>query len=203
MATRQFVPLRILLSINLIFSTAVVLLSGAAALRIPVRNASIIVTTIPLASAAWLTFHLQRRKPGKSCLLFFVIAVITVSSAIWPAIQKKVFIIVSNDTWAYVAFGQYLNDYFRGTEGGLSAVDQFGASLSNTRFGTPTLLAFLSDLTDRTTAEVLTPWAWLVLLNVFAGAGFRLARMGECAGKSGSGIDLQQQFRQIDLRQAV
>jgi hypothetical protein len=36
-----------------------------------------------------------------------------------------------------------------------------------------------------------------------AGAGFRLARMGECAGKSGSGIDLQQQFRQIDLRQAV
>src|SRR5580704_18431827 len=37
----------------------------------------------------------------------------------------------------------------------------------------------------------------------FAGAGFRLARMGECAGKSGSGIDLQQQFRQIDLRQAV
>src|ERR1700719_2436108 len=37
----------------------------------------------------------------------------------------------------------------------------------------------------------------------FAGAGFRLARMGECAGESGSGIDLQQQFRQIDLRQAV
>jgi hypothetical protein len=135
----------------------------------PVRSVSIIVGAILLASAAWLIFHRRRKKPGRSYLLFFLIGFITVTLAIWPAIQKKVFISVFPDTWWYTAFGQYLNDYSRGTEGGLSAIDQYGASLSNTRFGTATFLAFLSDLTTRTAAEVLTPWAWLVLLNVFAG----------------------------------
>jgi uncharacterized membrane protein (UPF0136 family) len=169
MATRQFIPLRILLSINLIFSTAVVLLSGAAALRIPVRKVSIPVSAILLGLAAWVIFRSWRKKPRKSCLVLFLVGLITVSCAIWPAIQKKVFVSAFPDTWAYVAFGQYLNDYIRGTEGGLSAIDQFGAALSNSRFGTATLLAYISDLMDRTTAEVLTPWAWLVLWNVFAG----------------------------------
>src|SRR6516225_8312077 len=121
MATRRFIPLRILLSINLIFSTAVILLSGAAALRMPVRSVSIIVGALLLASAAWLIFHRRRKKPGRSYLLFFLIGFITVTLAIWPAIQKKVFISVFPDTWWYTAFGQYLNDYSRGTEGGLSA----------------------------------------------------------------------------------
>ena len=169
MATRQFIPLRILLSINFIFSMALILLSGAAALRIPVRSVCILVSAILLASVAWLTFHLRRKKSGKSSVLFFLVAFIAVTYAIWPAIQKKAFISFTNDTWAYVAFSQYLNDYSRGTAGGLSAIDQYGAALSNARFGTAAMLAFFSDLTDRTTAEVLTPWTWLVLLNVFAG----------------------------------
>jgi hypothetical protein len=167
--TRQFIPIRLLLSINLIFSTAVILLSGAAALRIPVRSVSLLVSVILLTLATWLIFHCRKRWPDKNCWLFFLVGILTISYAIWPAIRKKAFVSLSDDTWAYAAFGQYLKDYSRGTRGGLPAIDQFSVFLSGTRFGTPTLLAFISDLTGRTTAEVLTAFTWIVLFNAFAG----------------------------------
>ncbi|MFL5801416.1 MAG: hypothetical protein ACJ8CR_06700 [Roseiflexaceae bacterium] len=48
------------------------------------------------------------------------------------------------DGWAYVAFGQYLWSYSRGTDGGLAPLYQFAAHLSHTRFIASSLLGFLS-----------------------------------------------------------
>lgn len=48
------------------------------------------------------------------------------------------------DGWAYITYGQYLWENVRGTEGQLSPLYQFGASLANTRFIASSLLAFLS-----------------------------------------------------------
>ena len=48
------------------------------------------------------------------------------------------------DGWSYIAYGQYLLDYPRGTEGGLSPLDQYAAHLNGTRFIASALLGFLA-----------------------------------------------------------
>lgn len=54
------------------------------------------------------------------------------------------------DGWSYVAYGQYLWRYARGTEGGLEPLYQYAAHLnSTTRFAASSLLAFLSPLAAR------------------------------------------------------
>jgi hypothetical protein len=169
MATRRFVPIRIFLSINIVLSTAVVVLSASAALRIPIKNVSILIVVILLGLVVLLSLDLREKPTRRTYFLLFIFAFLAISYAIWPAIQKDRLISFTNDTWAYSAFGQYLKDFPRGTEGGLAPIDQYSAFLSNTRFGTPTLLSFFSHLSNRTTAEVLTLWAWLILLNIFVG----------------------------------
>jgi hypothetical protein len=48
------------------------------------------------------------------------------------------------DGWSYVAFGQYLWEFPRGTEGGLAPIYQYGSHLSHTRFAAPGQLGLLS-----------------------------------------------------------
>ncbi len=50
------------------------------------------------------------------------------------------------DGWSYVAFGHYLWTYPRGMSGGLAPLDEYGASLSRTRFIGASLLGFFSPL---------------------------------------------------------
>lgn len=51
------------------------------------------------------------------------------------------------DGWSYVAFGRYLWEYPRGSEGGLAPLYQYAAHLSHTRFVSAALLGFLSPIT--------------------------------------------------------
>lgn len=48
------------------------------------------------------------------------------------------------DGWSYIAYGQYLWEYPRGSEGGLAALYQYAAHLNATRFIASALLAFFS-----------------------------------------------------------
>jgi hypothetical protein len=50
------------------------------------------------------------------------------------------------DGWSYVAFGQYLWEFPRATEGGLAPLYQYASHLSHTRFVASTALALLSPL---------------------------------------------------------
>ena len=50
------------------------------------------------------------------------------------------------DGWSYMAYGQYLLDYPRGTEGGLSPLAQYAAHLNSTRFIASALLGFFAVL---------------------------------------------------------
>jgi hypothetical protein len=63
------------------------------------------------------------------------------------------------DCWAYAAFGQYLTDFSRGTHLGLPYVDEFAQGfaqgLSNTRFGSPALLGFLSQIFRANTSRAI------------------------------------------------
>ena len=50
------------------------------------------------------------------------------------------------DGWSYIAYGQYLLDYPRGTEGGLSPLAQYAAHLNSIRFMGSALLGFFALL---------------------------------------------------------
>ena len=169
MATRKFIPFRALTALNFLLSSAVILLSGSVTLRIPVRRVSTLVAAILFLLIVCLTLRCRRHTRNTRYLIFFLFAMILVSSAIWPTIAKQAFVSGHNDAWAYAAFAQYLNSYPRGAQGDLPTIDQYAATLSNSRFGTPGLLAFFSDLTGRSTIEVLCAWTWLMLFTIFSG----------------------------------
>lgn len=50
------------------------------------------------------------------------------------------------DGWSYIAYGQYLWEYPRGTEGGLAPLYQYAAHLNQARFIASALLGFLSPI---------------------------------------------------------
>ena len=85
---------------------------------------------------------------------------------------------MAGDTFYYSAFGQYLADHHRGLEFGLSPIDQLGATLSETRFGTASVLSFLSVLFHSTTAEAVRIFTLLVLVNIFSGFVLPRRRFG-------------------------
>lgn len=96
---------------------------------------------------------------------------------------------VSNDAWAYASIGQYLADYPRFTERALPYIDRFAACLSNTRFGTPSLLGFVSAIFHISTAKALLPVLLIMLANGLLGFYLLTRLLG--AGKVialGSGI---------------
>ena len=53
----------------------------------------------------------------------------------------------AQDGWSYVAYGQYLWEWPKGTEGGLAPLYQYAAHLSETRFISSAMLAFFSPMT--------------------------------------------------------
>ena len=57
------------------------------------------------------------------------------------------YILGPGDRWSYVAYGQYLWEGLKGTEGGLAPLYQYASHLSRTRFVSSAMLAFLSPMT--------------------------------------------------------
>jgi hypothetical protein len=76
---------------------------------------------------------------------------------------------ITPDTWAYASIGQYLAEYSRGTGKAVSLIDQFAAYLSDTRFGTASLLGFLSVVLHTSSARALLPALLVILTNGLLG----------------------------------
>jgi hypothetical protein len=79
------------------------------------------------------------------------------------------------DGWSYIAVGQALWEYKRGTEGQLASLYQYAGHLYHIRFMSSALLAFLSPLTlhpgdTQTTANLF--YAWLIFTFTSACALF-------------------------------
>ncbi len=60
------------------------------------------------------------------------------------------------DGWSYIAFGQYLWEYPRGTVGGLAPLYQYAAHLSDTRFIAAAMLGFFSPLVHAGDTQVVS-----------------------------------------------
>jgi hypothetical protein len=93
-------------------------------------------------------------------------------------LSRGAFVSIAGDTFLYSAFGQYLVDHPRGLEGGLSPIDQYASSQSETHFGTASVLGFLSILFRSSTLAVLPIYALIVLVNIFSGFVLLSRRFG-------------------------
>lgn len=100
----------------------------------------------------------------------------------------------AQDGWSYVAFGQYLWEWPRGTEGGLAPLYQYAAHLSRVRFISGAMLAFFSPTTGaggdtQAAAGVFVAWTLFVFGASCAASVSRWASAGPgscCSAQSPS-----------------
>jgi hypothetical protein len=153
----------------------VIILAGAASCGIPTKY-----ITWPALGATLIIIVLGSRKIRRNRYRAALVAGAmvmcgSIAFAVGSNALRGGFPSENPDCWAYAAFGQYLADFSRGTHLGLPYVDEFAQVLSNTRFGSPTLLGFLSGLLDTNTARAIVILDIIVLANLFLG-GFCATR---------------------------
>jgi len=159
------------LAVNALFSFLVLVLCLTATVGIPLRHASgwILLTCSCLIFAAIANQKAFRLKFRLKIVLPVVVSAIALAIGVGAKSFQGCFPGITPGTWSYACFGQYLADYARGTDGALPYIDQFSAYFTDTRFGTPSLLGFLSAILHINTARAVFPALLIILANGLLG----------------------------------
>jgi hypothetical protein len=161
-------------AVNSVWATLVVAACVIVAMRLRIDKSWPLIAFSILFSAG-LGFREFRKSKligrmiSVKALLTLILGVASAGFLLWPCLTRGAFVSVTGDAFFYSAFGQYLTDHHRGIQFGLPPIDQYATLLSETRFGTASVLGFLSVLFHSTTAEVLPFYIFLVLVNIFSG----------------------------------
>jgi hypothetical protein len=174
---------RFWLAANSIWATLVVVACFTVAMRMRLLNSWPFIAFAILLSVGLVFRELWKTKRGVGkvsvkTLLILSMGVASTAFLLWPSLTRGAFFSVTGDTFFYSAFGQYLVDHHRGVEFGLAPIDQYATLLSETRFGTASVLGFLAVLLHSTTAAVLPIFIILILLNIFSGIVLLSRRFG-------------------------
>ena len=169
---------RFWLAANSIWATLVVAACVTVAMRLRMVDGWPFIVFFIFLATGLVIRELWESKLRVKTLLILLLGLASTGFPLWPCLIKGSFISVAGDTFYYTAFGQYLADHHRGLEFGLSPIDQFGATLSETRFGTASVLSFLSVLFHSTTAEAVRIFTLIVLANIFSGFVLLSRRFG-------------------------
>ena len=174
---------RLWLAANTIWATLLVAAGVTVALRWRIDRC-----WLPIALALLLSVGLVWRELRKSnlnfdrislqTLLTLALSIFGAGYLLWPSLTKGAFVCVTGDAFFYSAFGQYLTDHHRGIEFGLPPIDQYATLLSETRFGTASILGFLAVIFHTSTAAVLRLHVFLILVNIFSGFVLLSRRFG-------------------------
>jgi len=160
---------RFWLGANSIWATLIVAAGVTAAMRLRIDKSWPLIAFVIFLSAGLVFRKLWKSKLSLKTLLILLLGVASTGFLLWPCLTRGTFVSVTSDNFLYSALGQYLVDHHRGMEFGLSPVDQYGAALSETRFGTASVLGFFSILFHCTTVAVLPIYIFIVLANIFSG----------------------------------
>jgi len=169
----------------------IISLSGAAWASIPLRNvfgpvwmstAVLAVIGLGLWVSAGRKIKRDQNLMMKSLFLWSLTVVLPL--AVMPTIFNFGLGIFANsksaDSWAYVAVADYLSTVVRGTDGGLSSLHQFAASLSTVRNASSVLLAFLANgLGTRSDQSMVIFCIIVVFANASALAAFAQTLFGK------------------------
>jgi len=184
---------RFWLAANSIWATLILTAAATVAMRLRIDKSWPFIAFVTLLSAGLVFWELWRgvapdaqgtassSPPGRISLKTLLILLFGLASTgflLWPCLIRGAFVSVTGDTFMYGAFGQYIVDHPRGFEFGLSPVDQYAMTQSETRFGTASVLGFFSVLFHSSTAAVLPIYIFIVLSNIFSGFVLLSRRFG-------------------------
>lgn len=125
-----------------------IVLGNVVTFRVPVKQIYIPLWGLTIGLSIYGIFSIRWRdflREGPLLAVVFLTALMTTMGYICFGFETFLGS-PAMDGWSYVAFGQYLWEFPRGTEGGLAPLYQYSAHLSNTRFVASSILAFFSPL---------------------------------------------------------
>jgi len=157
------------LIVNALFSSLVLALCVSATVGLPLCHVSwwiLVGFAIPTVVANRKHFRLRLRLRS---IMAIMVANVAIVFTVGPNSFRGFFPSRTIDTWVYASIGQYLTDYVQGSQLGLPAIDQFSSFYSETRFGTPSLLGFLSVVFHLNTASALLLMILISLANGLLG----------------------------------
>ena len=146
---------RFWLAANSIWATLVVTACVTVAMRLRIDKSWPLIASVIFISALLALRELWKSKLSVKALLILLLGLASTGFLLWPCLTRGAFVSVTGDTFLYSAFGQYLVDHHRGFEFGLSPIDQYATGLSESRFGTASVLGFFSVLFHSSIAAVL------------------------------------------------
>ncbi len=151
----------------------------AVTFRIPVKHIYIPIWLITIGFAMVGVWGESFRELFQERILFVVVLLSTIAvTAAYFWYGYSIYLgSPALDGWSYIAFGQYLWEYPRCTEGGLAPLYQYAAHLCHTRFIASSLLGFFSPLNAQpgdTQASVGYLFSWAFFVYACAVAFFAL-----------------------------
>jgi hypothetical protein len=172
---------RFWLAVNSVWAALLVVVCVTVALRWRIDKSWLITALVVLLSAVLVFLRLWSQSFGRislRALLTLAIGICGAAVLLWPSLFHGAFVSVTGDAFFYSAFGQYLTDHHRGVQFGLPPIDQYATYLSETRFGTASILGFLAVLFHSNTLAVLPLYTFLILVNIFSGFVLLSRRFG-------------------------
>ena len=104
-----------------------------------------ILTTLLAVVGLWRDSYSFLRRDWPIILVVLIAPVFLMAPYFWNGITSYLGS-PAWDGWSYIAYGQYLLDYPRGTEGGLSPLAQYAAHMNSIRFIASAFLGFFALL---------------------------------------------------------
>src|SRR5271165_835159 len=156
------------LAANSIWAAFVLAACVTVAMRLRLDKSWPLIASVIFLSALLALRKLRKSKLSLKTLLILLLGLASSGLLLWPYLTRGAFVGVTGDTFLYSAFGQYLADHHRGFEYGLSPIDQYATGMSESRFGTASVLGFFSVLFHSSVAAVLPIYVLIVLANIFS-----------------------------------
>ncbi len=135
---------------SLFLAGLVVILAGAASLRVPIHRVAGPLEWLVAAGFLTLIWCWRRLGATRGLILLGLgaglsawLALVNYSGELLPGAADV--LSTHPDNWSYHAFADYLDRYARGRNDGMSMLDEFGSHLQGARFAAATLLAMLRD----------------------------------------------------------
>jgi hypothetical protein len=173
-------PARLFLFVNLITAILIVLAAGSASLRYPIGSCSPAILIGTFLVTLTLAIPFRKITIDRRACLGVATGLGAVLCFLWPAISLGSMTSIFPDASNYVAFAQYLFKYPRGSDHGLSPVDQYATVFADSRFATSAVLGIVAEFLHGDAGLALIPFCAILLFNVFGGVTTLARHMG-CA----------------------
>lgn len=169
-------PLRLLLAPSVLVAVLALMLVSCVMMGIPLRHAAPYVWAVVGASALYGAWHWGTSWAESGQRRVVLAAVVASALVLGGFLQHGLFTYLGSpnqDGFTYVAFGEYLRQFPRGTEGGLAPLYQYGSHLSATRYvAAASLAVFIPPGSQMDTQMMVGPLLFVATFAFAMGVGY-------------------------------